>query len=215
MVYEIFNRNVEKYDAWYDRFPGNQIFPIETACVRKALEGINHPWLEVGVGTGRFAQVLQIDCGLDPAASALTKAKSRGIQVMEGKAEALPYPDGSFNAVLMIITLCFLDDPLNGFLECKRVLSENGSFIVGIIPSDSPWGKFYIDKKKTGHGFYKYARFYSVKEVEDLFLKCGFIVQERWSTLHLPPERDFYPYEEPREGITKDAGFAVFKAQKN
>lgn len=213
MVHEIFNQKAKQYDAWFDKFPGNQIFPIELDCVKKALAGLEHPWLEVGVGTGRFAKALGIEEGVDPAEATLKIAEARGIEVKKSAAENLPYQGKSFGAVVMVITLCFLDDPIAGLKECKRVLKEDGRFVLGIILADSHWGKFYQKRKEKGHDFYKHARFYNVAEVEKLFLQSGFVMEKKWSALHLPPGNDAYPFEEPTEGISSDASFIVFRAK--
>ncbi len=59
------------------------------------------PWLEVDVGTGRSSAALHVDCGVDPAAAMLTCARRREICVVRRIGEALPFPDRSFEVVLL------------------------------------------------------------------------------------------------------------------
>ena len=44
------------YDAWFER-EGKLIFTIEVRAFQQVLPSLPKPWLEVGVGSGRFAQV--------------------------------------------------------------------------------------------------------------------------------------------------------------
>ncbi|CEM29181.1 unnamed protein product [Vitrella brassicaformis CCMP3155] len=52
------------------------------------------------------------------------------LDVMDGKAEALPFPDGSFDAVVCSFTLCSVDDPPQVFREASRVLRPGGKMIM-------------------------------------------------------------------------------------
>jgi ubiquinone/menaquinone biosynthesis C-methylase UbiE len=60
------------------------------------------------------------------------------------------------------------------FKEAKRVLKIGGKLIIGIIDKNSTLGQFYLEKKKQGHLFYKYASFYSVDEIVKMLEKYGF-----------------------------------------
>ena len=43
------------YDDWYDTPEGDAIFQGEVQCLRCVTENYRCRWIEVGVGTGRFA----------------------------------------------------------------------------------------------------------------------------------------------------------------
>ncbi len=212
MVYEPFEKNAKRYDKWFTSFPGNKIFFMENACLKQAVKGVSLPWLEVGVGTGRFAQGLGISEGVDPASAVLKIAESRGIKTKQGVAESLPYQDASFGGLFMIITLCFLDDPTAAMKECRRVLTKDGSMILGMIPVDSPWGKFYQQRKNEDHVFYKHANFFTVSQAQEIIEKEYFKVENIWSTLTTPPGEKDYPFQGPVEGINPEASFVVIRA---
>jgi ubiquinone/menaquinone biosynthesis C-methylase UbiE len=91
-------------------------------------------------------------------------AQRRGIEVIEGVAESLPFLDSEFDFVLMVTTICFLDDIEAAFNEASRVLKFRGSLIIGFIDAKSLIGKLY-ERHKNESTFYKDATFYSVKEV--------------------------------------------------
>ena len=92
------------------------------------------------------------------------RARRRGIEVHEAKAEALPFQDECFDFVLMVTTICFLEKPLQSLAEAKRVLRPGGRIIIGMIDPSSPLGQDYERKKATSK-FYKYANFHSVAQV--------------------------------------------------
>lgn len=120
--------------------------------------------VEIGVGSGRFAAPLNIKIGVDPSKEMGKIAKKRGINIITGVAESLPLNDSQFDFVLMVTTICFLDDIEKAFNEDYRILKSNGYLIIGFIDVKSPLGKFY-EKNKTKSKFYKYSKFYSVNEV--------------------------------------------------
>ena len=62
-----------EYDAWFDR-EGSLIFSIEVRAFKSLLSTLPKPWLEIGVGSGRFAQALGIETGIDPSSKLLQMA---------------------------------------------------------------------------------------------------------------------------------------------
>lgn len=186
MVEKIFDEFAELYDSWYDR--KRNIFLKEVECFRKIIDA-DKPWLEIGVGSGRFAEILGIEYGLDPAARMVELAKKRGINVVLGYGERIPFPNEFFGAVFIIVTLCFVEDPEAVLRESWRVLRPQGKLYLGFIPKDSPLGQEYIKKAHRGHRFYSMARFFSMKEIRDLLERNGFrITKIRYAELE---KKDF------------------------
>jgi ubiquinone/menaquinone biosynthesis C-methylase UbiE len=146
---EAFEHAAPGYDAWYDTPLGQAVFTEELAAIQPLLEGLSRPWLEVGVGSGRFASALDVEVGLDPAPSPLRLARARGVHTVRGYGEALPFVSGSFGAVLMVVTLCFVADPLAALREARRVLQPDGGLIVGFIPADGPWASTIAHLRST------------------------------------------------------------------
>ena len=91
-------------------------------------------------------------------------ARSRGIKAIDGVAESLTFTDTQFDFVLMVTTICFLDDTNIALNEVFRVLKSDGFFIVGFIDKESNLGHLY-QSPKDGNPFYKIVIFYSVNEV--------------------------------------------------
>jgi len=205
---DVFEKYAQEYDKWFDE--NKDVYKSEIMILRGLIprEGVG---LEVGVGTGRFATPLGIKMGVEPAKAMADMARKRGINVHEGRAEALPFDDDSFDFVLMMTTICFLENPLHALEEAKRVLKPEGHIIIGIIDRDSPLGMSY-ERKKTTSKFYKYANFHSADEVLDWLrsLNFGHIVT-RQTIFKSPDEIDaLEPFE---EGHGKGA-FVAISAQK-
>ncbi len=150
----LFDAIASDYDAWYDEPAGRAILAAELACLRRLVGTCPGRWLEVGVGSGRFAAGLGIGEGIDPSAHMLQIAARRGVRTYLGTADSLPFPDGHLNGVLLALTLCFIAEPATALRECRRVLTGDGLLLVGIVPADSPWGLLYARKKATGHRIY-------------------------------------------------------------
>ncbi|MCD6503556.1 MAG: class I SAM-dependent methyltransferase [Euryarchaeota archaeon] len=199
MSYEIFDKYYKEYDLWYYE---NKIIAENELLALRVLkpEGLG---LEIGVGTGYFAEKLNIQVGIDPSRNMLKIARSRGIEVVQAFGERLPFREKVFDYVYIIVTICFVKDPLKVLMEAYRVLKDEGKLIVAFIPRDSSWGRYYLEKKKNSV-FYKHARLYSLNEVVNLIRLAGFRIIRSISTLHFHPEdppRLEYPKEDTNGGF--------------
>ncbi len=207
-----FNRLAVRYDGWFDN-EGRPIFQSELAAIRTLTNDLPRPWLEIGVGSGRFAAALGIDVGIDPADKLLAMARRRGLRVFQGHGENLPFADSSFGSVFMIVTICFVDDPLPVLQECHRILQPSGGLLLGFVPRDSLWGKKYVQEGERGHPFYSHAKFYTVSEVKAMLKTTGFEPERSSFTLIQPPGSAIEP-EMPRAGYEPDAGFVALVARR-
>jgi SAM-dependent methyltransferase len=165
-----FEQHVDRYEAWFERHPA--AFASELAALRESLPPGGG--LEVGVGTGRFAAPLGIRAGVEPSARMRVLARARGIDAIDGVAEALPYGDAAFDVVLMVTTICFVDDLDAALIETHRVLRPDGHLVIGFVDRESPLGRDYA-AHRAENVFYRDATFYSVREVEDHLRRAGFV----------------------------------------
>jgi len=142
--FEPFERYAEKYDEWFDK--NKFTYESELQAIKELLPR-NQNGIEIGVGSGRFAAPLGIKLGLDPSVKMGEIAQKRGVEVVEGVAESLPFDDLQFDFVLMVTTVCFLDDIETAFKEASRVLKSGGYLIIGFIDAESLIGKLYENIK--------------------------------------------------------------------
>lgn len=107
--------------------------------------------LEIGAGTGLnlpyYADPLPrlVLCEPDPAMRARLDARLRALgrpaEVREDPAEALDFPDASFDVVVGTLVLCTVADPRRALGEVRRVLAPGGSllFLEHVAADHSRW----------------------------------------------------------------------------
>jgi SAM-dependent methyltransferase len=91
--------------------------------------------LDVGCGPGALTAVLAASLGaglvsaVDPSESFVAAVRERlpGVDARPGAAEALPWPDGSFDCVAAQLVVHFMADPLAGIAEMARVTRPGGT----------------------------------------------------------------------------------------
>jgi len=206
-VMNVFDHYYKKYDAWYDK--NKFAYLSELEAIKKVLPE-NGKGLEIGVGTGKFAQALGIKFGIDPSIEMLKIAKKRGINVRLGDGESLPFKNDTFDYVAIIITICFVKHPQRVIEESYRVLKNNGKIIVGIIDKDSFLGKFYQKKESV---FYGKAKFFSVAELTNLIKNIGFNKFSYSQTIFELSDK-VSSIEKPQNGFG-NGSFVVISAAKN
>jgi ubiquinone/menaquinone biosynthesis C-methylase UbiE len=115
---------------------------------RKAIETLapatNERFLEIGFGTGLFAEMLLLAssktsvAGVDPTSTmvktAIDRLSNRGLRdrsdLREGTDESLPWNDNQFDAIIAIHCFQFWKDPDRSIAEIGRVLRPEGRIII-------------------------------------------------------------------------------------
>lgn len=197
---ELFDELADEYDQWFDDNP------LIVASEIEALRQVTPPFekaLEVGVGTGRFAEALGIRLGVEPSQPMAAYARARGIEVISGVAEALPFEDASFDAVFMITVDCYLPEVAPIFEECRRVLTADGHLIMGHVDIDAPLGEVYLQAQDQDP-FYRDACFRGTTEILAELDKAGFEVTVIRQTV--------YSFENTLQEVREGHGDGAFVA---
>ncbi len=203
-----FEEHTLRYEQWFNR--NMCAYESELLALRHMMPG-NGTGIEVGVGSGRFAVPLAVPIGIDPSRMMLKRAERRGITVCCGIGENLPFCSSRFDYVLMVTTLCFLNDVHAAFREVYRVLKPGGSFINGFVDRESTIGKLY-EAHKNNSLFYSVAQFYSVNEIAACLMDTGFSDYEFAQTIFRSLS-DIKKVEPVKPGYG-EGSFVAIKAKK-
>jgi ubiquinone/menaquinone biosynthesis C-methylase UbiE len=112
--------------------------PIRRELVGKARGLV----LEVGSGPGLnfpFYQPEQVerveavepDSAMHKYAQENLKQAKVPITLTQAPAESLPFPDATFDSVVVTLVFCSVADPAQGFAEIRRVLKPGGLLLIG------------------------------------------------------------------------------------
>ncbi len=205
---EPFDKNRARYENWFE--VNEHAYRSELNAVRELLPETGEG-MEIGVGSGLFAGPLGIRYGVEPSSKMRELAVKRGIEVVDGTGEALPYDDGRFDYALMVTTICFLDDVETSLREAHRVLRPKGSLIIGYVDKQSELGKYYLAHKNESV-FYQPATFYSTDEVLLFLRRAGFRDFSFKQTIFHPLHE--IQAEEPVKQGYGDGSFVVVRGNK-
>jgi ubiquinone/menaquinone biosynthesis C-methylase UbiE len=196
----------DEYENWFKE--NNKLFQSELLALKQVVP-TDKKGLEIGIGSGIFAEKLDIKFGIDPSENMLKLARQRNLNADYGTAENLSYPDNSFDFAVFITSICFIDNPSKALQEANRVIRQNGDLIIAFIDKESFLGQTLIAEKNDSK-FYRTANFYSVKEMISLIESSNFVVSEIFQTLS-DLKRD--EIEQPMKGFGKGS-FVVIKGNK-
>jgi ubiquinone/menaquinone biosynthesis C-methylase UbiE len=123
------------FAALYDRISRGGERAQVAAIRQELLRDLRGDVLEIGAGTGANFEHYPGDArvvALEPDPHMLKRAKEKlrpNIELRQAPAEALPYPDQSFDVVVSTLVLCTVRDLPRSLSEIKRVLRPGGRLV--------------------------------------------------------------------------------------
>jgi ubiquinone/menaquinone biosynthesis C-methylase UbiE len=136
--------------------------------------------LDLGCGTGRFLEALAETFGgpiygVEPSERMRVQAAARGIggvEVLAGRAEAIPLPDASCDLVLMFLSFHHVRDKPTAAAEIARVLRPGGRVLIrSQFPERFPdiaWHAYFPSARQI-----ELEMFPALAEVEAVFAGVG------------------------------------------
>jgi SAM-dependent methyltransferase len=131
-----FDVAAEAYDRFMGRF--SRLLSPQMADLAGIQRGLRA--LDVGCGPGALTSVLVERLGADAVAAVdpsepfveAARARHPGVDVRRATAEALPFPDASFDAALAQLVVHFMTDPVAGVTEMARVTRPGGAVVASV-----------------------------------------------------------------------------------
>jgi ubiquinone/menaquinone biosynthesis C-methylase UbiE len=180
-------QQAKRYEAWFTSAFGQRADRVEKRMIHGLLAdfGEFRSLLEVGCGTGRFAEwfaSLGLSVvGVDRLPSMLTFARGRrpDLPFMLADATHLPFGDATFDIVALVTVLEFLDDPEAALREAGRVARHG--LLLGVLNRLSPVALWRRVRRADS---YRRARFFSPGQLERLLRTSlrGRAMNIRWRT---------------------------------
>jgi len=126
--------------GWLYDFAGRRVEKGELGARRHELvAGLEGAVLEVGAGTGlnlphyeRATRVVAVepDPGMAGRLRKRAPEASVPVEIVAGKAESLPFEDGTYDTVVATFVLCSVEDPQTALAEIHRVLRPGGGLVL-------------------------------------------------------------------------------------
>jgi SAM-dependent methyltransferase len=152
--------------------------------------------LGVGCGDGALGSVLARRgarvTGLDPDARMLAadrrRAQADGIALalVPGEAEALPFAD-TFDRVVAVTVLCFVEDAYRAIGEMARVLRPGGKLVIGELGRWGLWAAMRRIRGRLGAPTWKAPRFRSARELRRLLTAHGLSIEQTAGAIYCAP----------------------------
>jgi ubiquinone/menaquinone biosynthesis C-methylase UbiE len=135
----------DKASGLYERFWAKQLAPAHSLLLDLAALAPGERVLDVACGTGLVTfpaaqavgpagRVVGTDLSAEMIKAIAEHAEARGIsgEFSRQDAEALDFPDGSFDAVLCALGLMYVPDPVKALHEMRRVLEPGGRAVASV-----------------------------------------------------------------------------------
>ncbi len=187
-----FDKIAKVYDSWYQTKTGSYVDRTEKELVFSLLKSKTGLSLDLGCGTGNYSLELYKKgfgvIGLDLSKEMLKVARKKIPEILfiKGDAYFLPFKNEVFDLILSITMFEFIKEPEKVMREIYRVLKPGGEILIGTMNGKSLWFLFKRIKSLFVETAYRYARFYTPKELENLCKIVGFKNIETRGIIFLP-----------------------------
>jgi SAM-dependent methyltransferase len=217
---------VQRLAAGGDDWLFGRVDPVGgTAHRRRLVEQAAGAVLEIGAGTGRNPPLyrtatrvvaLEPGPGMRARVNQAAQAAQVAVEVVDGRAEDLPFSDAAFDTVVASLVLCTVPDPARALAEAHRVLRPGGTLrFYQHVRADDPRLARWQDRLERPWGWLT-GGCHPNRDVVAAIIDAGFHVLEldRFDFQIMPPlvrphvlgvaERSIHPAS-PREDQARSA----------
>jgi ubiquinone/menaquinone biosynthesis C-methylase UbiE len=213
----IFDNWPERYDSWFTTPIGELVRECEKELIISLLKPKKgDKLLDAGCGTGVFtddilkhgALVFGIDISLPMLSRAGEKLEGYPFFKALGTMICIPFADSTFDKVVSITALEFIEDGRKAVEELFRVTKKGGSILVATLNSLSPWAGQRREKAEKGQSaLFEKVIFRSPHEINALAPFDGVIKTAIHFKKDDPPE---YARKIELQGRKKDLDTGAF-----
>lgn len=177
LIKPLFDTWTTRYDRWFETPCGTLIKQYESELLLELLNPLPmDKILDVGCGTGIFTievmafgpMITGIDISRPMLRKAMDKTGQSGFTGICADMCALPFADNSFDKVLSMTAIEFVEDAKKAIDELDRVAKKAGTIVVTTLNSLSPWAKRRRNTAKKGHDLFEKIFFRSPDEMRSL-----------------------------------------------
>ncbi|MFP3948310.1 MAG: class I SAM-dependent methyltransferase [Longimicrobiales bacterium] len=221
----------QRYGSWFETELGRIVWEDELDALLGLLGPVEGKrLLDAGVGEGRLAldpALAGADVtGVDVSLPMLRAARQRSLEartflhLAAADLKALPFRSASFDRVVAMTVLCFVENPQVAVNEMARVLKPGGRLVIGELGRWSLWAAIRRLRGLLGNTLWRHARFWTLESVERLVARSGLIPVGRESAVFYPPSagaaRVLRPVERvaSARGVSMGAAFLAVAAKK-
>jgi len=174
---QLFDEWPEVYDRWFTTPIGSLVRKYEAELVLDLLKPKQGEIiLDAGCGTGIFttdilssgSQVIGLDISLPMLIQAKKKLKEYPLWIILADMLNLPFPGSSFDKVVSVTALEFVEDAKGAIGELFRITKRGGCIVVATLNSLSPWASRRKAEAKERHTIFEKAIFRSPQELLSL-----------------------------------------------
>lgn len=187
----------KSYARWRSSRLGQITDALEQQLLFELLGSVADKALDVGSGDGalalelarRGAAVTELDAHpvMIAAARRRTGVEVTQVRFIEGQAERLPFNDGTYDRVLAVTVLCFVQDAGQALAEIARVLKPSGRLVIGELGRWSLWATHRRIRGWMGNPTWQAATFRTARELRGLAEAAGLDVVQTRGAIHYPP----------------------------
>ena len=174
---QLFDEWPEVYDRWFTTPIGSLVRKYEAELMLDLLKPKQGEIiLDAGCGTGVFtldifssgSKVIGLDLSLPMLIQAKKKLKEYPFWIVLADMLNLPFPESSFDKVVSVTALEFIEDAKGAVGELFRITKRGGCIVVATLNSLSPWGLHRKAEAKEKHTIFEKAIFRSPDELRSL-----------------------------------------------